>query len=239
MTWITVILITSPIRNRNRKHPIPRRGERVLGEPAPLGHTSIYAAYVFCIHDTIALQEDHTIKKLSLHSLLILYKMEINATSDQMVELNSNISSPHIVVLDNNKKPSLKKSRASPISKGHEITVRTIRQPQFAYAYLELICDTENKPPVEIITFRSHLTAAFTQFLGLTGSAMPVDILKVEGRECWIRVPLEDLSTVIAAVTGWLGNVGQEERIAWKVKDSGNWLSSIVGSKGLSTTWGS
>lgn len=164
--------------------------------------------------------------------------MEVDVASDESVEVNPNYSLPHSAVADSIGKPFSKNCTAFPAGKGHEITVRTIRQPQFAYVYLELISDPMNKFPVDIITFSSHLSSAFKQFLGLTGSAIPVDILKVEGRECWIRIPRDDLSTVIAAVTGWLGNDGRGEQLAWKIKGSGSWLIRIAGSRGLSTTWG-
>ena len=81
--------------------------------------------------------------------------------------------------------------------------------------------------------------AALTQFLGLSGSAISVDILKVEGREAWIRLPREDLSPVVAAVGGWVGESDDNRigRVGWKVKSSGNWLSTLVGENEVEKIW--
>ena len=123
-------------------------------------------------------------------------------------------------------------------SKGHEITTKTIKAPPFSYACLELISDsTTSEIKLDDLTVRSYIMAALTQFLGLTGSAISVDILKVDGRECWIRVPPEDLSPVMAAVGGWVGGTEEEGKVGWKVKASGNWLSSLVGNQGLEKIW--
>jgi len=89
-------------------------------------------------------------------------------------------------------------------SKGHEITTKTIKTPPFSYACLELVSEITSHITLDDLTVRAYITAALTQFLGLTGSAISVDILKVEGRECWIRVPREELSPLMAAVGGWV-----------------------------------
>lgn len=80
------------------------------------------------------------------------------------------------------------------------------------------------------------------QFLGLTGSAISIDILKVEGRECWVRVPREGLSPLIAAVGGWVGGSGagaggMEERVGWRVRGSGNWLSALLAQQDEARIW--
>jgi ribonuclease P/MRP protein subunit POP8 len=120
--------------------------------------------------------------------------------------------------------------------KGHEIITRTIKTPPFSYVHLQLISDAENPKELDSLTVRSHITAALTQFLGITGSAISVDILKVKGTECWIRVPREDLSPVVAAVGGWVGTE-TEGKVGWSVKGSGNWLSVLVGDTGKEDIW--
>lgn len=120
--------------------------------------------------------------------------------------------------------------------KGHEIATKTIKTPPFSYAQLQLISDSDTPKELDPLTVRSHITAALTQFLGVTGSAIPVDILKVEGMECWIRVPREDLSPVVAAVGGWIGGTETEGKVGWRVKGSGNWLS-VVGERGKEDIW--
>ena len=91
-------------------------------------------------------------------------------------------------------------------TKGHEIASKTIKNPPFSYARLELMSESTFEINLDNLTVRSYIMAALTQFLGLSGSAISVDILKVEGREAWIRVPREDLSPVVAAVGGWVGD---------------------------------
>lgn len=64
---------------------------------------------------------------------------------------------------------------------------------------------------------------------------MSIDILKitdggVRGDDVWIRVMTEDLAPVLAAVGGWVGRSagGGGERVSWRVKGSGLWLSSVL-----------
>jgi len=129
------------------------------------------------------------------------------------------------------------KRKLSKTLKGHEISTRTIRTPAWSYAYLELITDPPSKKLLDELMVRTYLTSAFTQFLGLTGSAISVDILKVEEAECWIRVPRSDLSAVIAAVGGWVSGNEREGMMAWKVRESGNWLGHLVAKRGIEKIW--
>ena len=132
--------------------------------------------------------------------------------------------------------PSPTQQKQKPL-KGHAITTKTIKTPPFSYACLELISEPTSSIELDDLTVRSYITAAFTQYLGLTGSAMSVDILKVEGSECWIRVPREDLGPAMAAVGGWVGGNEESGRVGWKVKASGNWLSNLVGNRGVEKIW--
>lgn len=121
--------------------------------------------------------------------------------------------------------------------KGHEITTKTIKTPPFSYIHLQLISDGETPKKLDSLNVRSHITAALAQFLGVTGSAISVDILMVEGAECWIRVPREDLSPVLAAVGGWVGGTETQGKFGWRVKGKGNWLSVLVGLNGQENIW--
>jgi ribonuclease P/MRP protein subunit POP8 len=131
--------------------------------------------------------------------------------------------------------PSTKRKQKQP--EGHEITTRTIKTPPFSYACLELISDSTTDNELDMITVRSHIMASLTQFLGLSGSAISVDILKVERKECWIRIPREDLTPVLAAVGGWIGGNDVDGKVGWRVKARGNWLSSLVGNYGVEKIW--
>jgi ribonuclease P/MRP protein subunit POP8 len=121
--------------------------------------------------------------------------------------------------------------------KGHEIAAKTIKAPSFSYARLELISQSTPQTDLDELTVRTHITSALTQFLGLTGSAIPVDVLKVEGQVCWIRVPREDLSPVIAAVGGWTGSAEAGGKVGLRVRASGNWLSTLVGDLDAEKLW--
>jgi len=129
------------------------------------------------------------------------------------------------------------KRKLSKATKSYDITSRTIKAPAFSYACLELVSDPPSKVPLDDLTVRSYLTSAFTQFLGLTGSAISVDILKVEPKECWIRVPREDLSSVVAAAGGWIGRGQDGIEVGWKLRASGNWLGSLVGGRSAEKVW--
>ena len=120
---------------------------------------------------------------------------------------------------------------------GHEMTSRAIKNPVFSYACLELMSDGATPPALDDLSVRSYLTSGLSQFLGLTGSAISVDILKVQDTLCWIRVPREDLSAVLAATGQWASGFDGGSRMAWRVKASGNWLGSILGASNAENVW--
>ena len=133
--------------------------------------------------------------------------------------------------------------RKQPPARGHQISHMVIKTPPFSYAYLSLMTSSPPQTTLDEITVRSYLTSALTQFLGLSGAAISVDILKVEaaegkkvddGGEVWVRVPREDLAPFLAAVGGWVGEGG---KVGWRVKGSGNWLSALVGGRDEERIW--
>lgn len=67
------------------------------------------------------------------------------------------------------------------------------------------------------------------QFLGITGTAIPIDFLKVEDRDVWIRVPREDAAGVVGALSQWVGNDGG---VSWRVKGKGEWLGVAAAGDG-------
>ncbi|KAK0101014.1 hypothetical protein ONS95_012998 [Cadophora gregata] len=110
---------------------------------------------------------------------------------------------------------------------------------QFSYACLELIAESSNAPDLllDSLTVRSYIGSALSQFLGLTGSSISIDVLKVNGRETWIRVPREDLSPVLAAVGGWNGGTEVYGNVGWRVKSSGAWLSVLIAQGDADQIW--
>ena len=104
----------------------------------------------------------------------------------------------------------------------------TIRNPSWTYFHLTLVTSSsigtkDAQPALDDITVRLHLTSALNQFLGVTGTAIPVDILKVEGSDAWIRVPTPDGSAVNEALSGWVGN-----DVAWRIRGRGCWLGGLT-----------
>lgn len=105
--------------------------------------------------------------------------------------------------------------------KNHTTSEFTIRDPPWAYIHLEHLTSTGtgSGAKLDAVTAHLHLTAALSQFLGLHGAAVPIDILKLEGTDVWIRVPSEDKAALIAAVGGWASRKGE----GWRVKGSSSW----------------
>ena len=103
----------------------------------------------------------------------------------------------------------------------------TIRKPEFSYIRLALLSPgsilSSTEVYVDEITARTHLTSALSQFLGLSGTAIAIDILKCQGGDVWIRVPQDDGATVTEALSGWVGN-----DVAWRIKGSGVWLGGLA-----------
>ena len=109
-----------------------------------------------------------------------------------------------------------------------EVTV-TLRATPYSYLRLSVISIDGRvaRHPLDAITARTYLTSALSQYLGLTGTAIPVDILKVTDHDFWVRVPKEDASAVVAAVGQWANAlVG----ISFKIEGRGDWLGGVVAS---------
>ncbi|PQE16652.1 ribonuclease P MRP subunit POP8 protein [Rutstroemia sp. NJR-2017a BBW] len=134
-----------------------------------------------------------------------------------------------------------KSKRKASTNKSLEHHTLTISKPPYTYLHLRLITTSSSaqKTTLDELTAKSYLSSALTQFLGLTGSAIPIDILKTEGREVWIRTMREDGSAVVAAVGGWVRGVGGETEgeMGWRVVGRGNWLGGLVGGGGCGGVW--
>jgi ribonuclease P/MRP protein subunit POP8 len=124
----------------------------------------------------------------------------------------------------------------------HEILTCTIKAPQFSYAHLELLTDSSaaiGAVALDDLQVKAYCTAALRQFLGLTGAATPLDILKVQGIECWVRVPRGDLSNFAAAITAWKGTTEDGVHCLLRIKQCSDWLGAMVGSDGQERLWNS
>lgn len=128
------------------------------------------------------------------------------------------------------------KSDKLPIAKP---TFKALHQPitirnRHTYLHLTLLASSypihpSNLPPIDILTARTYLTSALDQFLGMTGTAIPIDFLKVKGRDIWIRVPREDGAAVVGALSQW---IGKDDALSFKVSGKGFWLGAVVAGDG-------
>ncbi|CAN8095801.1 unnamed protein product [Discula destructiva] len=132
--------------------------------------------------------------------------------------------------------PSVSQTNTFKSTKYHEIYSTTIKTPLYAYAHLEVICPTSPATILDELTLRQYFTAALKQFLGVTGMGIAIDFLKVSGRECWVRVPRQDLGAFASAITAWPGSGSAS---GMTICAAGNWLGALVGRHGQSTIWGS
>jgi ribonuclease P/MRP protein subunit POP8 len=128
--------------------------------------------------------------------------------------------SPNVEMTDVDSHATLKRKRSEKSSS--TVTQFTIRNPQWSYLQLSLIANSPNYQ-LDALTAHLHLRAALSQFLGLHGTAIPVDILKLHDNDVHIRVPREDASAVVIAVGGWVGKAGE----GWRVKNSGSWGAGL------------
>ncbi|GKZ81550.1 hypothetical protein AnigIFM56816_006071 [Aspergillus niger] len=137
----------------------------------------------------------------------------------------------------------------------------TSRTPTWTYLKLQLVTNppSTSTSPLDPLTARTYLSAALSQFLGLMGTTIPIDILKVSppsssssteggktggsGNIVWTRVPRDDAAAVVAALSSWIGgstgtntNGGVDaaggSSVAWRVCAKGNYLGALVNGGG-------
>ncbi|KAJ5191702.1 uncharacterized protein N7498_010687 [Penicillium cinerascens] len=129
----------------------------------------------------------------------------------------------------------------------------TSRNPPWTYLKLRLIPqpDSTIPQPLDALSARTYLSAALSQFLGVTGTAIPIDILKTEHGsvsaakletpvaagmskyDCaWVRVPREDAAAVVSALSSWIGGSGSGTNVAWRICAKGNYLGALVAGSG-------
>ncbi|KAL7931231.1 hypothetical protein V8C35DRAFT_310742 [Trichoderma chlorosporum] len=124
------------------------------------------------------------------------------------------------------------------LQKSHELLTCTIKSPPFSYVHLELLTNPPDAAvELDNLQVKSYCTAALRQFLGITGTAISLDVLKVDGSECWIRVPREDLGSFAAALTAWKGTGDEGVECLLRIKQCSDWLGTMVGSHGQERLW--
>ncbi|KAL6239589.1 hypothetical protein BDW75DRAFT_99827 [Aspergillus navahoensis] len=132
----------------------------------------------------------------------------------------------------------------------------TARNPPWTYLKLQLIhqpntSEATKSAPLDPLTARTYLSSALSQFLGLSGTSITIDILSVSPdpepvtalpqpqlqsqsrpleKFIWVRVPRQDAPAVVASVSSWIGGTEEENggSVAWRVCAKGNFLSALV-----------
>lgn len=106
----------------------------------------------------------------------------------------------------------------------------SLRNPPYSYLHLKVV----NSQPsgrqsnmsmeVDDITIRSYCNSAMQQQFGLTGAAVPLEVLKVQGPEAWMRVPKEDEAALLSALSQWTGVGGT---VTVRVLNRSSWLGQL------------
>ncbi|KAK4137609.1 hypothetical protein BT67DRAFT_438863 [Trichocladium antarcticum] len=120
------------------------------------------------------------------------------------------------------------------------LATATLARPPFAYAHLSLAAQQPPTLTLDALQARSYLTAALSQFLGATGTAIPLDILLVQDASVWVRVPEPDLAAFAAAVTAFPGIASSPAAgptMLLHLRGSGNWLGSLIGREEEGRLW--
>ncbi|KAF2855121.1 hypothetical protein T440DRAFT_539235 [Plenodomus tracheiphilus IPT5] len=143
----------------------------------------------------------------------------------------------------------------------HILFQTTFRKPKWSYMHLILVTpgtaslppststctsSAEINPPkhtddISPLLASPLLLQPLTSYLGTTGSAIPIDILKTQGRQVWLRVPRQDVRAVRASLSSWVGNVeaddvpglrgqgGGKVRVAWRILGEAGVLGGLGG----------
>ncbi|KAI0437703.1 hypothetical protein F4803DRAFT_132691 [Xylaria telfairii] len=123
-------------------------------------------------------------------------------------------------------------------NKSYELAKSVIKAPPYSYAHLELFNAKSGKnTELDALQVKSYCTAALNQFLGATGVAIPLDILKVEGQSCWLRLPRDNLGAFAAAITAWQGTQQDSVPSTLRIRGCSDWLGALVGQQDEQKLW--
>ncbi|KAL4909422.1 hypothetical protein BDW74DRAFT_174625 [Aspergillus multicolor] len=146
---------------------------------------------------------------------------------------------------------STKRKAAEDSSSGTKTISFAARDPPWTYLKLQLIHQPNTLAAtksalLDPLTARTHLSSALSQFLGLSGTSIPIDILSVSPNSdspqpqsqsqppekfIWVRVPRQDAPAVVAALSSWIGGTAEEDAggsVALRVCAKGNFLGVLV-----------
>ncbi|OAA52010.1 hypothetical protein NOR_00603 [Metarhizium rileyi] len=123
--------------------------------------------------------------------------------------------------------PSQEAAQGHGQGSSYVLRAQTLSSP-FSYAHLELATDGPQEVHLDDLLVKSYFTAALRQFLGLTGQAIPIDILKTQEKACWVRLPKEDLQSFSAAVTAYRGASEGDTKYILRMKNCSDWLGLLT-----------
>lgn len=161
-------------------------------------------------------------------------------TRDSVSKLTTHTESKVFEMAESSKhegETSIFKEKSLP--KSHDILTCTVKNPPYSYAHLTLVTSSTQPESLDELQVKSYCTNALRQFLGLTGQAMSLDILKVQGREAWVRIPRGDLGSFAAAITAYKGIVEDGVERVLRLKQCSDYLGAMVGSDGQDRIWNS
>ncbi|KAF2963871.1 hypothetical protein GQX73_g9706 [Xylaria multiplex] len=128
-------------------------------------------------------------------------------------------------------------SNAPKVNKSYELAKCTIKAPSYSYTHLELFnAELSRAGDLDALQVKSYCTAALKQFFGITGMAIPLDILKVDGQSCWLRLPRDNLGAFAAAITAWQGTA-QDVHSTLRIRGCSDWLGTLVGQQDEEKLW--
>ncbi|KAJ2896740.1 uncharacterized protein MKZ38_005268 [Zalerion maritima] len=123
-------------------------------------------------------------------------------------------------------------------TKSHDLVTSTIRSNTWGYAHLKMVPEGHiNRLELDNLQAKSLCTSAFSQFLGISGTAISVDILKVANAELWVRLPGRDLSRFSAAVSAYRGSVISGNQYSLYIVACSEWLGALVSQEGQPSLW--
>ncbi|KAF4452655.1 hypothetical protein F53441_4523 [Fusarium austroafricanum] len=128
------------------------------------------------------------------------------------------------------------------LEKSHDILTCTIKEPPFSYTHLELVTgvlSSSSSVTLDNLSLKSYCTAALRQFLGINGTAISIDILKVENNHAWVRIPQPDLGSFAAAIASWKGTNDNGQHVSLQLRQCSDWLGAMVGADGQDRLWNS
>ncbi|KAJ8113530.1 hypothetical protein OPT61_g4364 [Boeremia exigua] len=147
--------------------------------------------------------------------------------------------------------PQSDKKRKRKEKETHILHQTTFRKPTWSYFHLSLITPgtaaqpssslttSPNSRDIDALTVSTLLLQPLTAYLGITGSAVPIDILHTQGRSAFVRMPRQDARAFRAGLSGWIGGCdagsvpgvqeGGRVNVAWRVVAEGGSLGLIRG----------